>query len=598
MKDKKPKGFGFYFLKHFIMFFMIWVFLAIAVLCFMDYSAGKWFEQECADEYYSQKENILTCIKGHSMDEKQALITLFLPNWYLPFGERIYNAITYIVDDETGEVVGLTDKSLDELIDFIVVEKGKTYERQRISGEVFEYYDEVYYCDKETLKQYLGDLDQRIESWKAKKGDAESSGIKREFQLLINSYYVKGSILLPGSVSIKFVETNGLGIVREEEILETMTYKPQNPTDYEYCEFDTEQKYVYGRLDLVYSEDQELRAKWNAFRDRAGEMEKKIDLSLRNDYYDPSLVTQSEEKYLFFPKTRYYMREFRFADCTGHVYKAVYYSECDAMMALIAKYAFYDIVEAGILITLAFFVCAFLISEWEYRKKRYKYMTEGYRNMLVDSMAHDLKSPLMAISGYAENLKENLKENRLEKSEYYAEKIYDTAGYLNSLITRNLEVLRYDHQFKKLAKTKLDLRKLFEEVIQRHQGELDVRELTVTMEGEAQVKGNEEMLQSVAENLIANCIRHASPKSVVKLIFEKNKFTIQNQTDIIYKGNLKKLWEPFVRGEESRNGKGTGLGLAIVAHILDRHGWKYCLKYDKEKKIFSCEIKIPFGILF
>ncbi|MBQ9488552.1 MAG: hypothetical protein IJU80_01315, partial [Lachnospiraceae bacterium] len=74
-------------------------------------------------------------------------------------------------------------------------------------------------------------------------------------------------------------------------------------------------------------------------------------------------------------------------------------------------------------------------------------------------------------------------------------------------------------------------------------------------------------------------------------------FTVQNTTDIEYKGSLKKLWEPFVRGEDSRTGRGTGMGLAIVANVLDRHSWKYQLKYDKEKKLFLCLVKIPMGII-
>ena len=73
---------------------------------------------------------------------------------------------------------------------------------------------------------------------------------------------------------------------------------------------------------------------------------------------------------------------------------------------------------------------------------------------------------------------------------------------------------------------------------------------------------------------------------------------MKNETEIPYEGKLKRLWEPFARGEDSRTGKGTGLGLAIVANVLDRHDWKYRLSYDKETKLFQCEIKIPYGILF
>lgn len=69
----------------------------------------------------------------------------------------------------------------------------------------------------------------------------------------------------------------------------------------------------------------------------------------------------------------------------------------------------------------------------------------------------------MVISGYAENLKENLEEQNLEKTGYYAKKIYDNVGYVNQLVTENLEILRLDRDRGKIIRKKVDLRKLFAE---------------------------------------------------------------------------------------------------------------------------------------
>ncbi|MBQ2101482.1 MAG: hypothetical protein II477_10515, partial [Lachnospiraceae bacterium] len=123
------------------------------------------------------------------------------------------------------------------------------------------------------------------------------------------------------------------------------------------------------------------------------------------------------------------------------------------------------------------------------------------------------------------------------------------------------------------------------------------QKLKIALEGELNVKGDEALLQKVAENLVTNCVRYTSEGGEIRVTFEKRGFTVQNATDIEYKGSLKKLWEPFVRGEDSRTGRGTGMGLAIVSNVLDRHSWKYQLKYDKEKKLFICQVKIPMGII-
>ena len=143
----------------------------------------------------------------------------------------------------------------------------------------------------------------------------------------------------------------------------------------------------------------------------------------------------------------------------------------------------------------------------------------------------------------------------------------------------------------------MNMRGLFEEAFDRYQGDIEKQKLKVTLEGELNVKGDEALLQKVAENLVTNCVRYTSEGGEITVTFQKRGFTVQNATDIEYKGSLKKLWEPFVRGEDSRTGRGTGMGLAIVSNVLDRHSWKYQLKYDKEKKLFICHVKIPVGFI-
>ena len=245
----------------------------------------------------------------------------------------------------------------------------------------------------------------------------------------------------------------------------------------------------------------------------------------------------------------------------------------------------------GLIFTLASGLIAYI----DYLRKRHVFMTEEYRNALMDSMAHDLKSPLMAISGYAENLVEHVND---DKREHYAEQIQKSVDYMNGIVIHNLEILKFDKDRRKPVRKDTDLRKLFEEAFDRYRGEVEEHKLKLELEGELVEKGDEELLQRAVENLVTNWIRYTPDGGSITLYFSRHRFRIVNDTEIEYSGSLKKLWEPFVRGEESRTGKGTGLGLAIVANVLDRHSWKYRLHYDKVHKTFLCEIRIPMGILF
>ncbi len=592
MKREKPKNYGFYFLKHGIIVFTIWAIVLIAVSLWVERTMAARFEKKASEDYFSFKTDVMQCVKEDAMENKEASLIAFLPNYYRPFFDELeYQSLAYVIDNETGKTVGLTDKCNDEVEVIFVFDRGMDQPRQGISGELVGVYDRGYYCDKATLKEYMGDLEDRLLDWKKKKGEPEDQHIKRNYEIKLESFYYKDSYFLPGKVTVTYKEINARGIVREEEVLEVVSFEPENPSDYHFKEIDPEKEFVYGDLSKVYTEDPLQREKWQEFLYRARSLDAQMDHSLRNEYYDPYIIYKSDEKFMFVPKMQAIAREFLFSDVTGHVYKAVFYEECKTWNLL--SFYDYDIIKfAFITLPIICFIVTFLTSEWEYRKKRYVYLTEGYRDFLVDSMAHDLKSPLMAISGYAENLKENLKENNLTKSSYYAEKIYDNAGYVNNLLMNNLNVLQRNSKLQKLVKTEINLKELFEEAFTRHGGEMEQRKLTLNVQGELRAKGDGEMLKKAADNLVTNCIRYAVEGSEIVLQFEKKTIILQNRTEVPLKGNLKKLWEPFVRGEESRGGKGTGLGFAIVANVLERHGWKYFLKYEKETQTFCCMIKV------
>ena len=245
------------------------------------------------------------------------------------------------------------------------------------------------------------------------------------------------------------------------------------------------------------------------------------------------------------------------------------------------------------------FVMLFLLSlataYVHYSKNKHIFMTQAYRNILMDSMAHDLKSPLMTIGGYAENLTMHVHD---EKREHYATEIQKSVNYMNEIVMKNLEILKYADEKKRVVRANTNLRSLFEEAFEKYASEMQDRKLVLTMDGSLMARGDEELLKKVAENLVTNAIHYTPDGGTIKVTFEKRRFLVENQTEIEYQGSLKGLWEPFVRGEDSRTGRGTGLGLSIVANVLDKHSWKYRLSYDKDKKIFLCRVDIPYGIIF
>ena len=105
MKNRKPKKFGVYYLKHGLIFLALWFFLCYVALIIFYYYSEKKFEQVAMQDYYSCKESILQSVKNDTMARKQAVLTIFLPHGNTR-NDFDCTAMSYIVDQETGEAVG------------------------------------------------------------------------------------------------------------------------------------------------------------------------------------------------------------------------------------------------------------------------------------------------------------------------------------------------------------------------------------------------------------------------------------------------------------------------------------------------------------
>ncbi len=84
-------------------------------------------------------------------------------------------------------------------------------------------------------------------------------------------------------------------------------------------------------------------------------------------------------------------------------------------------------------------------------------------------------------------------------------------------------------------------------------------------------------LNRAAGNLLTNAIRHNPAGTLLSAGLTETDGAIEIQIadsgDAIPDADAKKMFEPFVSGNDSRiSGSGTGLGLAIVKKIAERHG--------------------------
>lgn len=248
------------------------------------------------------------------------------------------------------------------------------------------------------------------------------------------------------------------------------------------------------------------------------------------------------------------------------------------------KYHMNDCIRVYCIVAVLVTVLALLMARSRWIWVRTQYEIEDYRKSLTDAMAHDLKSPLMALSGFAENLKDNV---HTEKREYYADVISENVNYMNGIIEHILELSKTEANDIKLKRERMELQTLFDEVVSKYEEQIDKKKLMVDTEGDITINADRQLMLQAIDNLIFNAVKYSNNESIINIICDKNCMTISNT----YSAGKDEpdemdLLKPFVKGDESRSNKsGSGIGLTIAKNILELHGYKLSLRKEENEFI-------------
>lgn len=199
----------------------------------------------------------------------------------------------------------------------------------------------------------------------------------------------------------------------------------------------------------------------------------------------------------------------------------------------------------------------------------------------TNALAHDLKTPLMAISGYAENLQAN---GNPEKSGHYYEAIFSNIQYMQRLITDMLNLAQLRQSKVNLTKEAIDLRRLMEAVTADFEQEVSEKGLYLTIEGSGQMEADSQLLERAIRNLIENAVKFSPAGEALHIRLADRFIQITNTGVTLPKEMWDTVFQPFVKGDEVREREsGTGLGLAIVKDIAELHGFQCRLECGEQE---------------
>lgn len=233
------------------------------------------------------------------------------------------------------------------------------------------------------------------------------------------------------------------------------------------------------------------------------------------------------------------------------------------------------------------------IRQLEEQEQQQREEYDRRRNLLLSDMAHDLKTPMTTVVGYAKVLLEEPPENQENAAEFskqkeYLETIYRKSMQMSGLLNLLFEYVKLDSEGYQLKRTRENLWELLRECIANLYMDFEEKEMEILPkipEEELWMQVDKMQFQRVITNLLNNAIRH-NPRGTHVLVAaeceeEEVLIRISDNGNIIPEETAQYIFDPFVLGDESRRSKGgSGLGLSIAQKIISMHGGSLTLEQD------------------
>ncbi len=195
---------------------------------------------------------------------------------------------------------------------------------------------------------------------------------------------------------------------------------------------------------------------------------------------------------------------------------------------------------------------------------------ERSRRDTTNALAHDLKTPLALIRGYAENLQLGIKP---EKHAHYLAQIPKEADRMDALLRGMLELSRLESGALPVHREPTELRAFAEECAARWREAAEMQHIRLVTTGGGMLDADRELLGRALDNLLANAVRHTPEGGAVTVTVSDGGLSVENTGEPVPENELAQLFVPYYTRDRARSGsKRQGLGLALVKATAELHG--------------------------
>ncbi len=200
------------------------------------------------------------------------------------------------------------------------------------------------------------------------------------------------------------------------------------------------------------------------------------------------------------------------------------------------------------------------------------------RDEFVSSVSHELRTPLTQIRMFAETLLLD-RIRSTEERRRSLEIIDREARRLTQLVENVLQFSRAERKIDSLAKQKLELAPLIQEIVDDFESVVsDQTRFETRLDFGLTASVDPDALRQIVLNLLDNAVKYGGRQQLVIVGLEARDgsayFFVDDEGPGIPPADRKRIFEHFQRLERDRTSAiaGTGIGLSVVQDLVSRHG--------------------------
>jgi two-component system sensor histidine kinase KdpD len=203
--------------------------------------------------------------------------------------------------------------------------------------------------------------------------------------------------------------------------------------------------------------------------------------------------------------------------------------------------------------------------------------TEKLHTALLNSISHDLRTPLVSITGALSSLQEDGAVLDSQARRTLVDNARDEAERLNRLVGNLLDMTRLEAGALKVKRQPVEVADLVGTALQQLAPRLAGRPVRVAVPANLPpVAADYVLILQVLVNLLDNALKYSLPGSQIDVSAQQRaenvEIVVADRGAGIPPPDLARVFDKFYRVQRPGNATGTGLGLSIGKGIVEAHG--------------------------